>query len=90
MAALATEVAILLCYADVLGRSVLIASRMRPSLEERRCSGLGPWFVFRLAITGFEAAGRAIWIRSSATNGRVPASENRFLIAEDSRGRGTL
>lgn len=59
VAALATEVAILLSYSDVLSRSVLTASRMRPSLEERRCSGLGPWFVFRLAITGLEAAGRA-------------------------------
>ena len=55
VAALAAELTSLLCYSEVLGRSVVAASRMRPSLEARRRSGLGPWFVFRLAITGHEA-----------------------------------
>jgi uncharacterized protein (TIRG00374 family) len=45
----------LACYSEVLGRSVVAASRMRPTLRARRRSGLGPWFVFRLAITGHEA-----------------------------------
>jgi uncharacterized protein (TIRG00374 family) len=52
VAALAAEVTSLVCYSEVLHRSVVTASRMRPSLEGRRRSGLGPWFVFRLAITG--------------------------------------
>lgn len=55
VAALAAEVTSLMCYSEVLGRSVVAASRMRPSLEARRRRGLGPWFVFRLAITGHEA-----------------------------------
>ena len=55
VAALATEIISLICYSEVLGRSVVAASRMRPSLEARRRSGLGPWFVFRIAIVGLEA-----------------------------------
>lgn len=55
VAALAAEVTSLVCYSEVLGRSVVAASRMRSSLEARRRSGLGPWFVFRLAVTGHEA-----------------------------------
>ena len=55
LAALVAEVLSLACYSEVLGRSVMAASRMRPSLRSRRRSGLGPWFVFRLAITGHEA-----------------------------------
>ena len=55
MAALAAELISLVCFSEVLGRMVVTASRMRPSLEGRRRSGLGPWFVFRLAITGLEA-----------------------------------
>jgi uncharacterized protein (TIRG00374 family) len=55
VAALAAEVTSLMCYSEVLGRSVMAASWMRPSLQVRRRSGLGPWFVFRLAITGHEA-----------------------------------
>lgn len=54
VAALTAEVISLACFSEVLGRSVVAASRMRPSLEARRSSGLGPWFVFRLAITGLE------------------------------------
>jgi uncharacterized protein (TIRG00374 family) len=55
LAALVAEVLSLACYSEVLGRSVVAASRKRPSLEARRRSGLGPWFMFRLAITGHEA-----------------------------------
>jgi glycosyltransferase 2 family protein len=54
VAALIAEVISLACFSEVLGRSVVTASRLRPSLEERRRSGLGPWFVFRLAVTGLE------------------------------------
>ena len=53
--ALTAEIISLMCYSEVLGRSVVAASKMRPSLKERRRSGLGPWFVFRLAIIGLEA-----------------------------------
>ncbi|MDQ3862663.1 MAG: flippase-like domain-containing protein [Actinomycetota bacterium] len=55
VAALTAEILSLLCFSEVLGRSVVAASKMRPSLKERRRSGLGPWFVFRLAIIGLEA-----------------------------------
>jgi uncharacterized protein (TIRG00374 family) len=55
LAALVAEVLSLACYSEVLGRSVVAASRMRPSLRSRRRGGLGPWFVFRLAVTGHEA-----------------------------------
>lgn len=55
VAALAAEIISLMCYSEVLGRSVVAASRMRPSLEARHRSGLGPWFVFRIAIVGLEA-----------------------------------
>jgi uncharacterized protein (TIRG00374 family) len=55
MAALAAEITSLVCYSEVLGNAVVAASRIRPSLERRRRSGLGPWFVFRLALTGHEA-----------------------------------
>ena len=44
-----------MCYSEVLGRSVVAVSRKRSSLEARRRSGLGPWFVFRVAIVGLEA-----------------------------------
>jgi len=54
VAAIAAEVTSLVCYSEVLGRSVVAASGMSYSLERRRRSGLGPWFVFRLAITGHE------------------------------------
>ena len=54
MAALAAQVASLACYSEVLGRSVVSASGMELSLDERRRSGIGPWFVFRLAITGHQ------------------------------------
>jgi uncharacterized protein (TIRG00374 family) len=53
--ALAAEISSLTCFSEVLGRSVILASKMRPSLNERRRGGLGPWFVFRLAIVGLEA-----------------------------------
>ena len=53
--ALAAEISSLTCFSEVLGRSVILASKMRPSLRERRRGGLGPWFVFRLAIVGLEA-----------------------------------
>ena len=53
--ALAAEISSLTCFSEVLGRSVILASKMRPSLKERRRGGLGPWFVFRLAIVGLEA-----------------------------------
>jgi uncharacterized protein (TIRG00374 family) len=55
VAALVAEVLSLACYSEVLGRTVVAASRKRSSLEARRRSGLGPWFVFRLAVTGHEA-----------------------------------
>jgi hypothetical protein len=55
VAAFAAEITSLVCYAEVLGRSVVATSRMRSSLEGRRRSGLGPWFMFRLAVTGHEA-----------------------------------
>jgi glycosyltransferase 2 family protein len=55
MAALAAEIMSLVCYSEVLGNAVVAASRIRPSLERRRRSGLGPWFMFRLAVTGHEA-----------------------------------
>ena len=55
VAALAAEILSLMCFSEVLGRSVVAASQMRPSLKERRRTGLGPWFVFRLAIIGLEA-----------------------------------
>lgn len=54
VAAIAAEVTSLVCYSEVLGRSVVAASGMSYSLERRRRSGLGPWFVFLLAITGHE------------------------------------
>jgi hypothetical protein len=53
--ALAAEIISLMCYSEVLGRSVVAVSRKRSSLEARRRSGLGPWFVFRVAIVGLEA-----------------------------------
>jgi len=55
VAALAAEIISLMCFSEVLGRSVVAASKTRPSLKERRRTGLGPWFVFRLAIIGLEA-----------------------------------
>jgi len=55
VAALAAEIISLMCFSEVLGRSVVAASQMRPSLKERRRTGLGQWFVFRLAIIGLEA-----------------------------------
>ena len=55
VAALVAEIISLICYSEVLGRSVVATSNMTPSLERRRRSGLGPWFVFRLSITGHEA-----------------------------------
>ncbi len=55
VAALAAEVASLACYSEVLGRSVVSACGLAPSLEERNRRGIGPWFTFRLAITGHEA-----------------------------------
>jgi glycosyltransferase 2 family protein len=55
VAALAAELCSLLCYSELLARSVVAAARMRPSLERRRRSGLGPWFAFRLAVCGLGA-----------------------------------
>ena len=57
--ALAAEIISLTCYSEVLGRSVVAVSRMRSSVQARRRSGLGPWFVFRLAIVGL-VAGRLL------------------------------
>jgi glycosyltransferase 2 family protein len=55
VAALAAEVASLVSYSEVIGRSVGSACGMGASLDERRRNGIGPWFTFRLAITGHEA-----------------------------------
>jgi uncharacterized membrane protein YbhN (UPF0104 family) len=57
VAAMAAELCSLLCYSELLARSVVAAARMRPSLERRRRAGLGPWFAFRLAVCG-HGAGR--------------------------------
>jgi uncharacterized protein (TIRG00374 family) len=55
VAALAVELCSLLCYSELLARSVVAAARMRPSLKRRRLAGLGPWFTFRLAVCGLGA-----------------------------------
>jgi hypothetical protein len=57
VAALAAELCSLLCYSELLARSVVAAARMRSSPERRRRAGLGPWFAFRLAVCG-HGAGR--------------------------------
>src|SRR5215212_4593267 len=59
VAALAAEVLSLLCYSELLARSVVVSSRMRASLSRRRRAGIGPWFAFRLAVSGL-GAGRVL------------------------------
>jgi uncharacterized protein (TIRG00374 family) len=56
---LAVEVLSLLCYSELLARSVVASSKMRPSLARRRRAGIGPWFTFRLAVCGL-GAGRVL------------------------------
>lgn len=45
-----------LCYAELLGRSVGLASRTGTSARYRRREGIGRWFALRLTITGYGAA----------------------------------
>lgn len=45
-----------LCYADLLGRSVMMSSGLGPYLRYRRHRGIGLWFTLRLAVTGYGAA----------------------------------
>lgn len=45
-----------LCYADLLGRSVMMASGLGPYLRYRRHREMGLWFTLRLTITGYGAA----------------------------------
>lgn len=45
-----------LCYAELLGRSVGLASGTGASVRSRRRAGIGLWFTLRLTVTGYGAA----------------------------------
>lgn len=56
LAALFSEAASEACYAGVLGRTAGAVAGSGPSLRARRRRGIGPWFAFRLTVTGYGAA----------------------------------
>ena len=56
VAAFFAEIASELCYSELLGRTMGAAVGSGPSLRARRRRGIGPWFTFRLTLTGYGAA----------------------------------
>ena len=50
-AAFLAEVAMQACYAELMGRSIGIASSVGTRIQRRRRNGLGRWFMLRLAVS---------------------------------------
>lgn len=55
-AAFVSEALSVICYAELLGRSVGAASRAETSIRARNRAGVGPWFMLRLTVSGYGAA----------------------------------
>lgn len=56
LAAFLAEVASQFCYAELMGRSIRVASAVGTRIQRRRRRGLGRWFMFRLAVSEIGAS----------------------------------